>query len=495
MTTAGSAFPRHRVALNAVSRSQRRKAPSLSVAPHIGTAWTSRYRLRLAATDTVIVAGTSTVALSVSDPHALPFGLCLILLWSLALESYRSRATYVIGVGSGEYKRVVAASTFTFGALAIFSLLLDTHELRMLFVIALPAGTGTLVFCRWLWRQWLITQRRRGQYLARAILVGRANDVIDITARMDKRPGSAYTVVGAVLDGYEERSIDVGPRSLPVLTNPDSIASAVRAMRADTVIVVGQHSGDQKFIKHLSWSLEETSVDFVLAVALTDVASPRMHMHPVEGLPLMHVKLPTFEGGKHVVKRSFDVVLSGLALIALAPFIGIIALIVRTGTPGPAFFRQERVGKDGRTFTMIKFRSMVETAEQDRAALEQHNEGAGVLFKLKSDPRVTPIGRVLRKYSVDELPQLWNIFVGDMSLVGPRPPLPREVSEYEEHVNRRLYIKPGLTGLWQISGRSDLTWEESVRLDLYYVENWSLASDLAIMWRTLRVVLKPDGAY
>src|SRR5690606_27328321 len=146
-------------------------------------------------------------------------------------------------------------------------------------------------------------------------------------------------------------------------------------------------------------------------------------------------------------------------------------------------FRQERVGRDGRTFTMIKFRSMVQTAEQDLAALLEKNEGAGLLFKLKDDPRITAVGSFLRKYSLDELPQLWNIFVGDMSIVGPRPPLPREVSEYEAHVNRRLYIKPGLTGLWQISGRSDLSWEESVRLDLYYVENWSLAGDLVIMWR------------
>jgi lipopolysaccharide/colanic/teichoic acid biosynthesis glycosyltransferase len=153
------------------------------------------------------------------------------------------------------------------------------------------------------------------------------------------------------------------------------------------------------------------------------------------------------------------------------------------------------VGRNGETFRMLKFRSMVATAETDLHALLEHNEGSGVLFKLKNDPRVTAVGGFLRKYSLDELPQLWNILVGDMSIVGPRPPLPREVSQYEAHVNRRLYIKPGLTGLWQVSGRSDLSWDQSVRLDLYYVANWSLAGDLHIMWRTVKVVLSPTGAY
>lgn len=495
MTGSAGALPGRRFVLDTSARSPRRRVAAAGVAPYASTAWTSRYRARLAVTDSAIVAGTSAAALSESPQNVIPFGLLLFVLWSLALESYHSRGVRVIGVGPAEYKRVAAASVFTFGALAIVGLLLNADDLRRFFLIALPIGTAALFLGRWLWRQWLIAQRRRGSYLSRAIVLGPVSDVIDITARIDKSSGAAYTVVGAVLDVYEDRSITVGSRSLPVLAGPDSIASAVRAAGADTVIVVGQHSGDQRFIRNLSWSLEETSAELVLAVALTDVAGPRIHMRPVEGLPLMHVELPTFEGGKHVVKRSFDVVLSGIALIALAPLLGVVALIVRKDSPGAVFFRQERVGRDGRIFTMIKFRSMVETAEQDLAAIADRNEGAGVLFKLKNDPRITRVGTVLRRYSLDELPQLWNILVGDMSIVGPRPPLPREVSAYEEHVNRRLYIKPGLTGLWQISGRSDLSWEESVRLDLYYVENWSLAGDIVIMWRTLKVFFKPAGAY
>jgi exopolysaccharide biosynthesis polyprenyl glycosylphosphotransferase len=215
----------------------------------------------------------------------------------------------------------------------------------------------------------------------------------------------------------------------------------------------------------------------------------------VEGLPLMHVDIPQYSGAKHVLKRVVDVAMALGALLALSPLLLVLAIIVRLDSPGPVLFRQDRVGKDGHPFGMFKFRSMVVDAEARLAALDQRNEGAGVLFKLRDDPRVTHCGRWMRKYSLDELPQLWNVVLGHMSMVGPRPPLDREVSGYEHHTHRRLLIKPGITGLWQINGRSDLAWEEAVRLDLYYVENWSIAGDLLILWRTFRAVIKPSGAY
>jgi len=190
-----------------------------------------------------------------------------------------------------------------------------------------------------------------------------------------------------------------------------------------------------------------------------------------------------------------DVAMALGALLALSPLLLVLAVIVRLDSPGPILFRQDRVGKDGNAFGMFKFRSMVADAEARLTALDQLNEGAGVLFKLRDDPRVTRCGRWMRKYSFDELPQLWNVVLGNMSMVGPRPPLDREVNGYERHTHRRLLIKPGITGLWQINGRSDLSWEEAVRLDLYYVENWSIAGDLLILWRTFRAVVKPSGAY
>jgi exopolysaccharide biosynthesis polyprenyl glycosylphosphotransferase len=209
----------------------------------------------------------------------------------------------------------------------------------------------------------------------------------------------------------------------------------------------------------------------------------------------MHVELPIYEGGKHVIKRGFDILVSATALVLLAPVFLIIAVLVRRDSPGPVFFRQQRIGRNGEPFSMIKFRSMVDDAEARLAELADQDDGNGVLFKLRADPRVTKIGRVLRTYSLDELPQLWNVLSGQMSLVGPRPSLPVEVEQYEQHVLRRLYLKPGLTGIWQVNGRSNLSWEESVRLDLYYVENWSLTGDLLILWRTVKVVLRPVGAY
>jgi exopolysaccharide biosynthesis polyprenyl glycosylphosphotransferase len=232
-----------------------------------------------------------------------------------------------------------------------------------------------------------------------------------------------------------------------------------------------------------------------MAPALTDVAGPRIHTQQVAGLPLIHVTTPTLEGGQRVAKRLFDIAASGTLIVLAAPIMVLIALVVKLDSSGPILFRQERVGKEGAPFKMLKFRSMVVDAEQQLTKLADRNEGSGVLFKIKNDPRITRVGGVLRKYSLDELPQLFNIFCGSMSLVGPRPPLPREVAAYEHDVRRRLLVKPGLTGLWQVSGRSNLSWQDSVRLDLYYVENWSLAGDLVIILRTIRAVFHSTGAY
>jgi len=233
-----------------------------------------------------------------------------------------------------------------------------------------------------------------------------------------------------------------------------------------------------------------------MAPSLTDVGGPRIHVRPVAGLPLLHVETPTFIGPQLFLKRGFDLVGSFLLVVILSPLLIVIAFWVRLSTPGPVLFRQERVGFRGRPFLMLKFRSMVADAEARLPGLlDRHDAGNEVLFKLQDDPRVTPIGRWLRRYSLDELPQLFNVLGGSMSLVGPRPPLAREVESYEQHVHRKFLVKPGVTGLWQVSGRSSLSWEESVRLDLYYVENWSITGDLLILWRTAKAVLGRQGAY
>jgi exopolysaccharide biosynthesis polyprenyl glycosylphosphotransferase len=442
----------------------------------------------------IIDGSASAVALSPAVSATLS-GV-VALTWIAALGAHQTRGIRVIGAGALEYKRVASATLLAFGVLAMAFVVLQTPGTRGFFLVALPVGLIALLANRWLWRKWLIRQRDQGSYLSRAIVVGDSGDVEYVLGQIDRLACSPYDIVGVSADdgGFATRRF--GSRIVSTVSGLDSVADAVLEYEADTVIVAGRprHRSDD-YVRSLSWELEPTGASLVLASRLTDVAGPRISFTPVEGLPLMHVELPQFEGRKHLLKRGLDIVASALGLLVLLPVLAAIAALIKLDSPGPVLFRQERVGKNGRTFSMLKFRSMVATAEQDLAGLLDQNEGNGVLFKIRNDPRVTPLGRILRKYSLDELPQLWNVLRGDMSIVGPRPPLPREVDAYERFVHRRLYIKPGLTGMWQVSGRSELSWDESVRLDLYYVENWSLTVDLMIIWRTVKVVLKPHGAY
>jgi exopolysaccharide biosynthesis polyprenyl glycosylphosphotransferase len=273
------------------------------------------------------------------------------------------------------------------------------------------------------------------------------------------------------------------------------IATVVRRCAADSVAVLGCPELDAVKLRALAWELEKTGTDLCVAPALLDVAGPRTTVRPVAGLTLLHVDHPQLTGPRLVMKELFDRSVAGLALVLLAPVLATLALAIRLSDPGPALFTQIRVGKEGRSFRIYKFRTMVVDAERRKGELVASNDSDGVLFKMRRDPRVTAVGERLRRWSVDELPQLVNVFRGEMSLVGPRPALPAEAAMYAEHVRRRLVVKPGLTGLWQVNGRSDLSWEESVRLDLRYVENWSFAMDLQILWKTISVIFRGSGAY
>ncbi len=417
------------------------------------------------------------------------------LAWLAVLGAYHSRDARILGVGFAEYKSVVSASSLTFGLLAISFLVFQVPIARGFFIVALPLGLGGLLLDRWLWRRWLNHKRNSGHYLSRAIVVGEVADVNYVVRQIDKKSGAAYNIVGVALPSRSPVQLEFASQLVPVVSDLAHVRAAVRMLGVDAVIVAGEPAGGGHYIRDLGWELEGTGAELVVASSLINVAGPRIHFRPVEGLPLMHVELPQFEGGKHVLKRVFDVAVSSVTLLLLFPLFVAIAVAIRRDSEGPILFRQERVGRNGETFQMLKFRSMVQTAEADLADLLEQNEGSGLLFKLKKDPRITRVGQILRKFSLDELPQFWNVILGNMSLVGPRPPLQREVQGYEPHMNRRLYIKPGLTGMWQVNGRSDLSWEESVRLDLYYVENWSLTGDLIILWRTFKVVVQPVGAY
>lgn len=473
-------------------------------APTSGLRWRRRYQLALALTDTVLIGVATLVAVAMSSLHdggpihngVVGLAGVIAAAWVLMMALFRTRDARLVGTGAGEYKKVVRASVATFAAAAVMVVLLEVAHFRGLLSFALPCGTLLLLLGRWSWRRWLTRQSRRGHFLSKVVVVGEPSDVRYVMAQLGRNSGAAYTVVGAVLDGEScPAALPFGNRTVPVVSGVEKIEDFVGHTGADAVIVAGPLRLGNSAIRGLGWRLELSATELILASALTNVAGPRIIMRPVQGLPLMHVESPQFRGGRHLVKRAMDIVFAASALLALAPVLLTIGVLVRRDSPGPALFSQERAGKDSAVFRLFKFRSMVTTAEDELELLRERNEGHGPLFKMREDPRVTRLGQTLRKYSLDELPQLWNVFRGDMSLVGPRPPLASEVSGYEAHTRRRLLIKPGLTGLWQVSGRSDLDWEESVRLDLYYVENWSVTGDLIIMWRTLKVILTPVGAY
>jgi exopolysaccharide biosynthesis polyprenyl glycosylphosphotransferase len=476
--------------------------------PSSGLIWARRYRTKLRLTDVAVIVLAVGVALvsrfGVDGIPAVPgsfsanywlVSLLIVATWLTTLEVFHTRDSRVVGAGATEYKQVINASAVSFGMLAIAFHILHIDIARLYFVLALPLGIIALALERWLWRKWLLHQRKFGHYLSRVIVVGNRDDVEYVVSQIDTKSGAAYYIVGAALEDGVGAEIKAGARMVPIVADFDNVAAAAAAMSVDTVIVAGQPSGGSSYIRNLGWDLEGTSAELVLSSRLTDVAGPRIHFRPVDGLPLIHVEIPRFEGGRHALKRTLDIVTAAVAIVFLLPVLATVAALIKLDSRGPVFFRQERCGRNGETFRMIKFRSMVQTAEDDLSGLLDQNEASGVLFKIRNDPRITNIGRVLRKYSLDELPQLWNILVGEMSLVGPRPPLPEEVQVYETHVHRRLYIKPGLTGMWQVNGRSHLSWEDSVRLDLYYVENWSLTGDLMIIWRTVKTIIRPVGAY
>jgi exopolysaccharide biosynthesis polyprenyl glycosylphosphotransferase len=319
--------------------------------------------------------------------------------------------------------------------------------------------------------------------------------VLHLARELGRSPEAGYRVVGA--------AVSAGTRGpLPGSTVQsyggfDDLTDALAATGADTVVITSADDLPPERVRQLSWSLEPGRQHLVVAPSLTDIGGPRIHTRPVQGLPLIHVETPTYSGRKLYTKRTFDIIGSALLILVLSPVLLVVALLVATTTPGPVFFRQERVGLNGSTFHMMKFRSMVVDAEARLQVLSQIDraEGNDVLFKMRDDPRVTRIGGFIRRFSLDEVPQLFNVLAGDMSLVGPRPPLAKEVALYDVHVHRRFLVKPGMTGLWQVSGRSDLSWEDSVRLDLFYVENWSTIGDIVILWRTVKAVFSGGGAY
>lgn len=419
--------------------------------------------------------------------------------WIAALSINHSRSERVIGSGIEEYRRVWIATMSVFGGIAIVSMLFKLEIARGFLIVALPSGVFSLFLFRWIGRQIVVLIRRNfGKCITRLLVVGNPQAVRDLTVGLSREPWSGYDVVGACIPApYARNTITVpGFGAIPIFGDISSISTAIAASGSGAVAVAATEEFHGKGIRDLSWELERLNIDLLVAPGVIDVAGPRLHMRPVAGLPLIHIEKPQYHGAKKFQKRAFDFGFSGLALLCGLPLLLAIGIAIRLSSTGPALFRQQRIGLDGNPFEMIKFRTMIVGANAMLEQFEDLNESdSGVLFKIKRDPRVTPIGRLLRKYSLDELPQFLNVIKGQMSVVGPRPPLATEVALYDDDAMRRLLVRPGITGLWQVSGRSDLSWEDSVRLDLFYVENWSMIGDLLIALKTLKAVMTHSGAY
>lgn len=474
-------------------------------------AWQRGYARRLVAIDLVGVllavglaqwlrfGGLSGSVASYRDVDYTIVSVAVAALWLAALAINHSRSPRIIGSGAEEYRRVLLATLAVFGGVAIISMLFKLEIARGYLMIALPAGIVIMVLARWMARQVIRHVRKHhGRCITRVLVVGSASAVRDLTTSLARETASEYEVVGACIPGPVIRSkIDVpGVGPIPTFGDESNVVGAVTATNSHAVAVTATERLNGRGIRDLSWELEKLDIDLLVAPGVVDIAGPRLQMRPVAGLPLIHVEKPQYHGAKRFQKRMFDILFSGAVLLCGLPALIAVAIAVKMTSKGPVFYRQERIGLDGNPFEMIKFRTMVDGADAmvDKLAGLNESEG-GVLFKIRQDPRVTPVGKFLRKYSIDELPQFINVLKRDMSVVGPRPPLATEVKSYDDYAKRRLLVRPGITGLWQVSGRSDLSWEDSVRLDMFYVENWSMISDLLIALRTVKAMIGHSGAY
>lgn len=457
-----------------------------------------RHHLRITLLDAAFIAAAASAtglmqqAWAPASQFAVAVGsLVFSLTWVCALIVIGSRQRHQGSGFNTALAPTIHSALIAIAVLAVLAGLTGWPVLRAHLLLTVPAALLALITARLIRR----AMRSRAIELApRTVVIGRRIDVESVIGALTLGAHSVQNIVGVALSDEDRRAVHVAGIDYPVLGASEQVVDIARGLCAETVIAASI-TADPDYIRRLSWSLEGAATNLVLASHLTDVALSRISFERTSGLALTRVGLPRFDHTAMRTKRLLDVVVATLALIPIGLITPIIALLITIDSKGGVFFRQRRVGRDGQVFDILKFRTMGASAETDLVGLADQNEGSGPLFKLKQDPRVTRVGTVLRRFSLDELPQFWNVLRGEMSVVGPRPPLPTEVRAYEAAVLRRLYVQPGITGLWQISGRSDLTWEQSVRLDLQYVENWSVATDLRIMTRTAAVMVRPKGAY
>lgn len=460
--------------------------------------WERGYIRRLRAADVLVVA-SAVLCASWVDSSVLNSGsiaglvssAVLVTLWTVLLGLWGARDPRTAMTGSGQIRRVWGATSALFGVLAAVGLVAGWEEARTHLLVTLPVALLLLLGARRVWRSRLRRHScRSGAGTHRVLVMGEKGKADHIAAHLrGQGPASGYSVAGLMAlsdgEGHAHTLRDLVSRATDAATRAG----------VDAVILAAPDALDPVSLRELGWRLAELDISLSLAPSLEEVAGSRLRTESVGGLPVVHVEYPKLRGSAASIKRGFDIVFSLTALIMIAPILAVLALAVVIDSRGSVLFRQERIGLNHSRFTMFKIRSMAIDAEQRREMLLADSEGNEMLFKMRRDPRITRVGGVLRRFSLDELPQFLNVLRGEMSVVGPRPPLPGEVESYDDLADRRLLVKPGITGLWQVQGRSDLSWEDSLRLDLYYVENWSLSTDISIVLRTVRAVVTGNGAY
>ncbi|TXH41582.1 MAG: sugar transferase [Actinobacteria bacterium] len=448
------------------------------------------YQLRVRALDVAVILCAIVLGLLLGwgyggeffsdDRPRQVFSVALLVVWPVALWQAQSTKATIIANGLGEYRRVIVATMWTGLIVMSLAYLTNTTYGRWFLFGVLLTGLLLLLLERNLMRRWLHRRMAEGKPLHRVFLIA---------------PPSRLTKLQDELDGSQGRFVTVGVLALDEDWGPRAAVDAAIASKADTILFAPGGDVDPQRTRELGWAMEDTDLSLMVSASLVEVAGPRLSVEPVESMSFVRVDMPKFSGTAVVLKAVTDVVGSSVLLILLGLPMLLIAFVIRRGSPGPALFKQERVGLDGRTFLCWKFRTMYVDADARRDELRTAHGDEGATFKMADDPRITRVGRFLRRFSLDELPQLVNVWRGDMSLVGPRPHPMDDVARYDDLAVRRLRARPGMTGLWQVRGRSDLSWEESVRLDLYYVENWSLSMDLVIMASTMSAVVGGRGAY
>jgi exopolysaccharide biosynthesis polyprenyl glycosylphosphotransferase len=474
--------------------------------------WKKFYAVGVALSDLVVLTVATVLAVLVRfgidssvttvGPFSVGYtglGILIAIFWWTLLSIFQTRDQKILGEGAEEYRRIVRITFWVFGGLAILSMMSKLDMSRGYLATAFPLGLFLLLVNRKLWRVWLRRTRRQGRNISGVLVVGGIRSAVHMTRVLDKHVEAGLKVSGVwVPDRSADFNewLDVPNRFIPVMGTARTLADALAISGAEAIVVTDTEHLGPEGLRELTWQLEGVNVDLMVAPNVIDVAGSRIHMRAVATMPLLHLEEPQYAEAGAWPKTLFDKTAALLLLLLFSPFMIAAAIAVKLTSPGPILYRQERIGLRGEEFNMIKFRSMRTGADAELAKLlAEQGKGSTPLFKITDDPRITSAGKFLRRFSIDELPQLLNVLKGDMSLVGPRPQQAAEVEMYDTVAHRRLTVRPGMTGLWQVSGRSDLTWEESIRLDTNYVENWSMLGDMMILWRTVRAVLGSDGAY